>query len=93
MEVRKIIGRDVPPSYINFSGIIIIQKYASKMKLRRLISGKGSYIAFLLAQVKPRLINYTTTVRILLSIMETLNNNYVPLYWGIVSQKRTTNHI
>ena len=40
MDVRKIIGREVQISYPNFSGRIIIHAYASKMHIRRLISGK-----------------------------------------------------
>ena len=44
VTVRKIIGRDLTPSYPNLSGIIIIHTYTREMKLGRVISGKGSSI-------------------------------------------------
>ena len=69
MKVRKIIGRDVPPSYPNFNGRIIIHTYASKMQLRRVINVKG-----------PRLLNDTTTVIKLFSIVETLQDSSVTFY-------------
>ena len=53
MIVRKIIGRDVPLSYPNFSGRNMIQTYARKMQLVKVISGKVISIAFLLTQVNP----------------------------------------
>ena len=92
-ESQEEIKRDVIPYYPNFSGRMIIHTYASKVHPRRVISGKENSIAFLLTQVNPRLNNYTTTVRKLLSIVETLQNNSVPFYQGIVSKIRTTSHI
>ena len=46
MAVRTILGRDVPPSYPNFSVRIIIPTYASNMQLGIVISGKGGFISF-----------------------------------------------
>ena len=61
MEIKKIIGFDVLLPYPNFIEIIIIQKGAKKMQLRRIISRKWDFCFRLLPQVKPHLINYTTT--------------------------------
>ena len=66
--------------YSNFSGRIIIHKYASKIQLGRVIIGKGISTEFLLTQVNPRLNKYTTTVKKLFIIVETLQKNSVPLY-------------
>ena len=44
----------------------------------------------LLTQVNPQLLNYTATVKKLLSIVETLQKHSPPLYMGSVSQIRTT---
>ena len=46
MTVRKIIGREVPLFYPNFSGRITIYTHAGKMQLWRVIGGKGRSIAF-----------------------------------------------
>ena len=43
MEVKKIIRRDVPLSYSNFSEIRISHTDAHKMQLRRLINGKHEF--------------------------------------------------
>ena len=59
-------------SYPDYSEISIIHAKARNMYLRRVIIIKWEVYYLLITQLNPRLINYTTKVRKLLSIVETL---------------------
>ena len=80
MAINKIIGHDVLLSYPNFSERMKIHTYTSKLHLGIVVRGKWGFHFLCIAQVNPNFINYTTTVRKLFSIVETLKENSVPLY-------------
>ena len=80
VEMKKIVGRNILLSYSNSNEIFIFYIDARKMQPRRVIIGKWEFHYLLLTQVYPRLLNYTKTLRKLLSIVENLKDNYVSLY-------------
>ena len=67
----------------------MIHTYAIYLNIGRVIIGKGRSIDFTHPS-KPQLLNYTTTVGKLLSMVETLQKHSPQLYMGSVSQIRTT---
>ena len=77
--VSKIIGHDVILSYPKLIGRIITHKYYWKMQLGMVISSKWSTFP-LTRTSKPYLINYTTTVRKMFRVVETLHENSVSIY-------------
>ena len=70
--IKKIVGRDVLLSYPDFTKEFVIHTDASKAQLGGVISQSGKPIAFYSRKLTPAQINYTTTERELLSIVETL---------------------
>ena len=70
--MKKILGCDVLIYYPNFSKKFIINTDDSKTQLGGVISKNGKPIAFYSRKLTPPQINYTTTERELLSIVETL---------------------
>ena len=78
--MNKIVGRDILISYPSIRERFIIHADARKMNIGRLSSGKQEDHRLLCTQFNPCLINYTTTERKLLSIVETLNEKYLPFY-------------
>ena len=70
--MNRVAGRDILISYPNFSEYFIIQTDASKMQLLGVIRKNGKPVSFYLHKLTPLQINYTTTERELLSIVETL---------------------
>ena len=79
-EIKKIIGRNVPIYYPNAGERFIIHKDTGRMQLGIVINVTQGFHCLLLTKVHPRLINYTATVRKVLSIAETLKDNSVPFY-------------
>ena len=72
MAMKKIVGRDVLLAYPDFTKEFVIHTDASKAQLGGVISQEGKPIAFYSRKLTPAQINYTTTERELLSIVETL---------------------
>ena len=72
IATKYIVGRDVLLSYPNFSEGFIIHTDTRKTQLGGLISQNGKPIAFYSHKLTPAQINFTTTERELLSIVETL---------------------
>ena len=72
MKMNKIVGRDILFSYPNSREYFIIITYASKDKIGGVIGQNGKPISFFPRKLTPAEINYTTTERELLSIVETL---------------------
>ena len=70
--MKQIVIRDVLISYPNFSERFIIYTDDSKTRLGGVISQNGIPINFYSHKLTPAQINYTTTERELLSIMENL---------------------
>ena len=70
--MNKIVGRDILLSYPNSREYFIIITYASKDKIGGVIGQNGKPISFFSRKLTPAEINYTTTERELLSIVETL---------------------
>ena len=68
----KILGQGMLLSYPNFSEIFIIFADAFTMKLRIVIRGKWESVASYSDKLTPTQINYTTSVRKMLRIVETL---------------------
>ena len=71
-KIKKIVSREVLLSYPDFSDTFEIHADASKYQLRAAISQKGRPIAFYSRKLNSAQVNYTTTERELLSIVETL---------------------
>ena len=70
----KTLGHNVLLSYHNFSERLIINTDARKTKLGWGISQNGKPMTFYSRKLTPAQINYTTTERELLSIVETLKD-------------------
>ena len=70
--MRKIVGCNVLLSYPNFREKFIKHTDASNTQLGGVISQNGKPIAFYSRKLTPAKINYTTTEKELLSIVETL---------------------
>ena len=70
--IKKIVSREVLLSYPDFSDTFEIHTDASKYQLGAVISQKGRPIAFYSRKLNSAQVNYTTTERELLSIVETL---------------------
>ena len=71
-SIKKIVSRETLLSYPNFSKTFEIHTDASKLQLGAVISQEGKPIAFYSRKLNPAQVNYTTTERELLSIVETL---------------------
>ena len=71
-SIKKIVSRETLLSYPNFNEPFDIHTDASKLQLGAVISQKGKPIAFYSRKLNPAQVNYTTTERELLSIVETL---------------------
>jgi hypothetical protein len=71
-NIKKIISKEVLLSYPNFNLPFEIHTDASKTALGAVISQKGNPIAFYSRKLSPAQMNYTTTERELLAIVETL---------------------
>ena len=80
MTVKKIIGHDVPPSYPNLIGRIIIHTHTRKDAALESNQWHGKIHWLFNHTSKPRLINDKNIVRKLLSIVENVKNNSVPFY-------------
>ena len=80
VAMKKIVGRNILPSYPNFSKMFIIHTDDRKMQPRRLIIRKWEFHYHLLTQINPRLINYTKTLIFFFNIVEALKDSSVPLY-------------
>ena len=59
--MKKIVGRDVPLKYPNFSEAFIIHTDARKTQLGRVIIQNGNPIAFYSCKLTRAQMNYTTT--------------------------------
>ena len=70
--IKKLVARQTLLSYPNFNEPFEIHTDASKLQLGAVISQKGKPIAFYSRKLNPAQVNYTTTERELLSIVETL---------------------
>ena len=84
MKIKKIIRCEVPLSYHNFSEGFIFCTNSRKMNIGRVLNGKRGFHYLLLSQVNSRLIDYTTTVTKLLSVVEMKKEDSIPLYYVIV---------
>ena len=71
-SIKKIVSRETLLSYPNFNKPFEIHTDASKLQLGAVISQEGKPIAFYSRKLNPAQVNYTTTERELLSIVETL---------------------
>ena len=80
MTIKKIIERGFLLSYPIFSEIMTLHIDDIKIRLGGVIRGKWEVHSSFLTQVNPRLMNYTTTLKKIFSIIETLKENYVPFY-------------
>ena len=72
METKKIVGRDLIIYYPRFSEIFIIHIYAIKINLGEGIGQNEKTANFYSCKLIPEQINYTTTEREMLGILETL---------------------
>ena len=70
--IKKLVSRETLLFYPNFNKPFEIHTDASKLQLRSVISQKGKPITFYSRKYNPAQVNYTTTERKLLSIVETL---------------------
>ena len=70
--IKKLVARKTLLSYPNFNEPFDIHTDASKLQLGAVISQEGKPIAFYSRKLNPAQVNYTTTERELLSIVETL---------------------
>ena len=70
--MKNIVGRYVLLSYPNFSEKFIVHTDASNTQLGGIIGQNGKPIAFYSHKLTPAQINYTTTYKELLSIVETV---------------------
>ena len=70
--VKKLVSRETLLSYPNFNQPFEIHTDASKLQRGSVISQKGKPIAFYCRKLSPAQVNYTTTERESLSIVETL---------------------
>ena len=70
--IKKIVSRETLLAYPNFNKTFEIHTDASKTQLGSVISQEGKPIAFYSRKLNPAQVNYTTTERELLSIVETL---------------------
>ena len=70
--IKKIVSRETLLSYPNFNEPFEIHTDASKQQLGAVISQNKQPIAFYSRKLNPAQVNYTTTERELLSIVETL---------------------
>ena len=70
--IKKLVARNTLLSYPNFNETFDIHTDASKLQLGAVISQKGKPVAFYSRKLNPAQVNYTTTERELLSIVETL---------------------
>ena len=72
MTSKKVVSRETLLSYPDFNEPFEIQTDASKLQLGAVISQKGKPVAFYSRKLNSAQVNYTTTERELLSIVETL---------------------
>ena len=71
-HMKKSIHEEMLSVYLNFSKPFVIHMNASKVQLGEVISQDNKPIAFHSRKLNPAQVNYTTTERELLSIVETL---------------------
>ena len=79
--IKKLTSRETLLSCPNFNEPFKIHTDASKLQLGSVISQKGKPIAFYSKKFNPAQVNYSTTKRELLSIIETLKE-FKKHYWG-----------
>ena len=72
MEMKKIVGRDVILSYPNFSEKFKMHTVASNTQLGGIVGQNGKPISLYSRKLTLAQINYMTTEKELLSIVETL---------------------
>ena len=70
--IKKVVSRETLLSYPNFNKPFVIHTDASKLQLGAVISQDDKPIAFYSRKLNSAQVNYTTTERELLSIVETL---------------------
>ena len=70
--IEKVVSRETLLSYPNFNKPFVIHTDASKLQLGAVISQDDKPIAFYSRKLNSDQVNYTTTERELLSIVETL---------------------
>ena len=73
LELKKLVPRKTLFSYSNFNKSFVIHTNASKLQLGAVISQDNKHIAFYSRKLNWAEVNYTTTGRELLSMVETLN--------------------
>ena len=71
-KIKKLVSRETLLSYPDFNKPFEIHTDASKVQLGAVISQNNKPIAFYSRKLNPAQVNYTTTERELLSIVETL---------------------
>ena len=71
-NIKKVVSRETLLSYPDFNEPFEIHTDASKLQLGAVISQKGKPVAFYSRKLNSAQVNYTTTERELLSIVETL---------------------
>ena len=71
-KIKKLVSRETLLSYPDFNKTFEIHTDASKVQLGAVISQNNKPIAFYSRKLNPAQVNYTTTERELLSIVETL---------------------
>ena len=71
-DIKKVVSRETLLSYPDFNEPFEIHTDASKLQLGAVISQKGKPVAFYSRKLNSAQVNYTTTERELLSIVETL---------------------
>ena len=72
-KIKPIISKGLLLSYLDFSKRFDIHTDVSDLQLGSVISQEGKPIAFFSCKLTPPQINYTTTEKALLAIVETLN--------------------
>ena len=75
-KVKQILSKETMLAFPDFNSPFVIHTDASKTQLGAVISQHKRPIAFYSRKLNPAQINYTTTERELLSIVETLKEFY-----------------
>ena len=71
-HIKKSVSRETLSVYPNFSKLFVIHTDASKVQLGVVISQDNKSIAYYSRKLNPTQVNYTTTERELLPIVETI---------------------
>ena len=87
-KVKQILSKETMLAFPDFQSPFVIHTDASKTQLGAVISQQNKPIAFYSRKLNPAQVNYTTTERELLSIVETLKEFRNILYCQFVHDNR-----